>query len=430
MLTVLLPLAYFSIFLFLLRKFSLFSFPGISPILVQVLFTLKVLCGMFATWYGFTLLKGLDMTGFFYSGIHFHDLVYTNPVSFFRAFFGIEDAQTVDFLNSLGNWYSYTWDVSYNDNRIIIRLNALFAFFSMRNPYVHALFFCFLSFTGIALLVKVWVHQNTKVFAPVLLAGLCLLPGSLLWTSAIGKDSWALFLTGLLVYETHLLINRKGGALNAFALLATGLAFIFSKSYLLMLLLPALTAWALAVRYPVKRTGLLFTGVYLFFFLVIFLVGKLFPLYDAANIIFMRQHNFIQFSQHPAVRTTLPMIPLQQGYLSLFLALPEALFRSLTHPGISELGNTLLLPFYFENLFLLAAFLLTIFRTKTDWKNPLTWFSLAAGFSILFLMGLTVPVCGLLIRLRVPGILFLWYFLHAGPAALFSFQKKPMHTSA
>ena len=94
------------------------------------------------------------MLGFFHSGQKFFQLLKSDPDLFLRIFIGIEDQSAEPFLNTIGGWYVYVWDAGLNDNRIIIRINALISFLSNGNIYVHSVFFSFLSTLGMIFLLK------------------------------------------------------------------------------------------------------------------------------------------------------------------------------------------------------------------------------------------------------------------------------------
>src|SRR5690606_20775170 len=91
--------------------------------------------------------------------------------------------------------YGITSD-NLNDNRFIIRLNSLIRFISFGNYWVHVLFFCFLSFSGIILLYRVFSTFVSR--KKILFYALLGVPTISFWGSGITKET--IFILGAGVF--------------------------------------------------------------------------------------------------------------------------------------------------------------------------------------------------------------------------------------
>ncbi|HRH65569.1 MAG TPA: hypothetical protein PLU53_04685 [Bacteroidia bacterium] len=408
----LLPFAYSALFLFLIRKSKWMYFRGISNSRLQVFFLVKALAGIVVTFIAFHSPGSTDMTGYFTSGQQLFHLSFREPTRFLQVMTGLDDASSEPFLNTLGGWYVYAWDLPLNDNRIMIRLNALISFFSVGNPYVHAVCFCFLSTVGMILLLK----SVSSVLPPqtifIAAAGLCLFPGLLCWTSVISKESLAVFLMGSLLYTFQQFLQNPGKYPNLFFMILIVSVFVFSKVYLLLLLIPSLIAWAICYFRKTKRTWLTFTGIHVATIALLVTAGKINPHFDPSWIVYQKQMNFVHFIKAAAPETKIEVAEPEYGYRSLLQSVPEALLISLTHPRISELGNTFLIPFFMENLILICLLPFSIYRHRRLEYAPFNWTTFYFSAGLLILTGLCVPVTGLLIRFRAP-VLLLMVFLFA-----------------
>ena len=403
----LLPLAFVALFIFLLRQSGSLQVPGLSGRYLQLLFLIKSFTGIFITYIGIHFLEPTDMVGFFHSGQKFFQLLKSDPGLFVRVFIGFEDQSAESFLNTIGGWYVYVWDAGLNDNRIIIRINALISFLSNGNIYVHSVFFSFLSTLGMILLLKSVskIINNRNLIHAVI--ALTFLPGLLCWTSIISKESLVIFLIGALFYSFNLFLKNPKNHLNTFLLLLTLLTFSFSRVYVLLLLLPSLIAWAYCHFRRVKKSGLVFLIVHLVSISSLIIAGEMNPKYNPTWIIYQRQMTFMQYTAEVQPDTKISLPAPAYTYSNLIQRIPGAFFNSLIHPGFHELKNIFLIPFFLENIMLILFLLFLVYRIRSVKDSPLNWTALWFFAGLFILIGLTIPMSGLLIRLRVPALLMI-----------------------
>lgn len=320
---------------------------------------------------------------------------------------GIENYDAVVFLNGVPGWYTYPWDVGLNDNRIILRLNTLISFFSTGNPFVHALFFCFFTMTGIIQLLKVSASYLSKNAIHIALYGMLFLPGLLCWTSVISKESWAVFLIGMLLLSIQNIFNGQIGIKNIALLVLILIMFIYSKAYLLIILIPSLISWAICHFKKTKRAPLVFFTTHVIVILIVLVSGWINPHLNPTWIVYQKQANFIRFSADANPKTKFELQELQPNHKSFLSNIPEAFINPIIHPSPSELKNKLLIPFFLENMILILLFVVLLYKRRMNVQNPMNWMAIYFFLGVFVLIGMTIPITGLLIRLKVPAILLL-----------------------
>ena len=108
---------------------------------------------------------------------------------FVKLMFGFQDDAQDGELFTKFIRYTSVWDENkdellYNDNRLMLRFNALIHFISFNNYFVHALFGVLLSFIGIN-----WIYKTFKFLFPGkevwLFAVWLIFPGLWFWSSAL-----------------------------------------------------------------------------------------------------------------------------------------------------------------------------------------------------------------------------------------------------
>lgn len=113
-----------------------------------------------------------------------------------------EYALTLHYVKDTFNWnegFNVRW--IYNDNKLIILLNMILSFFSNNNYFIHALWFCFLSWLGVYLVIQ---NASEKISDDkILKAALILMvvfPFFWFYTGAVLKEPLLVFIFGLQFY--------------------------------------------------------------------------------------------------------------------------------------------------------------------------------------------------------------------------------------
>jgi hypothetical protein len=288
---------YVVLFVLIIFKSSFFRLSGISSVQTAGLFLLKVFAGTLL-WKFFTVhYPASDASIFFNDSKIIYDAFFQDPFRFIQLFTGVGDDAVLSAIRSR----MQLWNNSYTafliqDSRTMIRLNVLFRFISGGYFYVHAILICFLSFTGLVLIYKLfhpYLHRT-----PLLLIIACfLLPSVLFWSSTVLKEGIIFLGLGLLLYHCQCGLRRSYSYKNIIGMIAGVLLLILVKMYVLLALCPALLAnfW---IAWSSHRYILLkYATSHLFFLLFIFLLRFLSSSLDFVRIVKNKQTDFINVAK-------------------------------------------------------------------------------------------------------------------------------------
>lgn len=284
-------------------------------------------------------------------------------------------------------------------NNLVIKLVSVFDIFSQGNYYINSLFFNYLVFFGHVALYrlfnKIYEGQSIRI-----LIGCFLLPSLLYFSSGIHKDGLVFLLLALLAYAVFQSLQKKQFSLKRIVIIVITISLLFLfRNFLLLALLPSLTAWIIAVRMKWQAWACL-TIAFLISGIILFNVNAVFPSVDPLKAIVQRQADFLQL---PLSSTPLNLDTLHPAFGSFLQNAPQAINHLLLRPYITELPSPILLPmnielFIYQLLFLL---LLVVHKKRTLLNlDPVIPFFLFFTGSVFLLIGYIVPNLGSLIRYR------------------------------
>ncbi|MFK8038109.1 MAG: hypothetical protein AB8B74_07460 [Crocinitomicaceae bacterium] len=143
---------------------------------------------VFSYYFSDGILSG-DSVRFLYDGNIINAIFYESPSDFFKLLLGLPPTQDVslELMQNTTVWSAGPSSDWFNDNRLIVKMNAIIRFFSFGNIYVHALVFSFLSFTGIFLTYKAF--QDFVARKVYFWFALICLPNLAFWSSSLLKES-------------------------------------------------------------------------------------------------------------------------------------------------------------------------------------------------------------------------------------------------
>jgi hypothetical protein len=310
----------------------------------------------------------------------------------------------VNYYNKMNNWYRVYENSLYNDNRLIIRVNAILRIFSFGNYHVHSIILNFIAFIGSIGLARFFLHyvqSKWKVYVSVFLV-----PSVVFWSSGILKESLLLFAMGMFCYFIYLLAIEKKLKFVIYLLLPFSL-LILLKFYVFVAFFPAIIGWYFCqttklkwLAYPMVFGGLTVVAVVL---------GISNPDYDFIAILVRKQHDFIQMAIAFKVNSAIQMNYLEENILSVIAAVPMGIINSLTRPWPNEIKNFLFIPAVLENLFLLFLIIFAVIQKR---KSTITSFNFIV-FCLLFtfllysIVGISTPILGALVRYKIPAMPFL-----------------------
>ena len=410
MINLLLTLPYLLFLLFLIKKLSFFKKSGFHIYSLWFAFLIKVGCGLlvyviYAFHYGNRIES--DTFKYFDDSYYLYEALFNKPADFFKMLFGFQcEGEYFDsnYYNKMNNWYRVYENSLYNDNRLIIRVNAILRIFSFGNYHVHSIILNFIAFIGSIGLARFFLHfvqSKWKVYVSVFLV-----PSVIFWSSGILKESLLLFAMGMFCYFIYLLAIEKKAKYLAYLLLPFSL-LILLKFYVFVAFFPAILGWYFCQTTKLK--WLAYPVVFGVLTIIAVVLGISNPDYDFISILVRKQHDFIQMSIAFKVNSAIHMDYLEENIFSVLTAVPMGIINSLTRPWPHEIKNFLFVPAVIENLILLF---LIIFAIRQKKKSSITSFNfilfcLLFTFLLYSIIGISTPILGALVRYKIPAMPFL-----------------------
>jgi hypothetical protein len=297
MLQVLLCCIYSVLFIFVINKLAFFRLPGISSRNIILLFLLKIITGTFLWNYFLTVYPVSDAAAYFNDSKILYDLFFDQPAQFFRVFFcGAEPAPLQPVLAKMQIWNNTGGVFLINDSRTLIRLNTLFRFFSFGQFYVHSIFMCMLSFTGLSYIYKLF-FPYLKNLAFVLICACFLFPSLLFWSSAVLKEGVIFLGLGLLLYHCECGLKRKYTFKNVIGFVVGTGMLLLVKIYVLVALCPALLINVSIANSSHNKVMFKYATGFCIYLLILFTIPVLFPSLDLVRIIKKKQTDFIHVAK-------------------------------------------------------------------------------------------------------------------------------------
>jgi len=410
-------LAYFFLGLILIHQMKFFQLEQWGSKPIKWVFALKVISGtilaLIYTHY-YTDRSTADIFKYFDDSAILFNSLFSNPYDFLRMLSGI-GSSSLDlqhYYEAMTSWNNS--DSVYNDNRNLIRLNALFRFFSFGNYHIHTVFMCFIALVGLTGLFKT-LSRLVKNKNEEFLAAVFLLPSVLFWTSGVLKDGLMIFCFGILFYNIHQILSGTFRKRNLVAVLLTIAWLSILKLYILVITLPGFVLFFVFRYKPklLKQCFLIYLLTYLAYFAVLFNIYRILPDFDFAHMIYRKQFNFLNLISIMPSGSAIN-IPLLDGSVwSIIKNSPEAFFTILARPFLWESNSLMILPAALENVLILVCICIcaTNFKRNNELNKPLLYFSLFFVIILFTLTGLVTPVMGAFVRYKVPALPFLFVLL-------------------
>lgn len=382
------------------------------------LFMLKIAIGVLVWWiytYYYTEKSTSDIYRFFSDALVAYDLLNARPDLYYKLVTGI-DGQTPELLpvyDTMNNWYKSFDDGFINENRTLIRLNALLMPLTAGSYFGNLVLVCFAGTLAQAYLFK----AVTGVFSlnPLLVFALLnLWPSELFWSSALMKEPMLMGGLALTLGSAIHLKTKKNP--RAFLIFIPGfLLILFSKFYVGLALVAPFGAFFIT---PLKATVRKSLGISLLFLALIpalvLLWGKLVPQRDIPTLIAAKKNAFANVAETTNAGSAFQIPELKPDLTSLIKLAPTGVINALFRPFPQDADSLMEWAAVFENgLFLgIIAFLIYQMNRNSPWKawsfNLITF-----GLLVLALGGITVNISGALVRYKMPVIPYLAFAFYA-----------------
>lgn len=245
------------------------------------------------------------------------------------------------------------------------------------------------------------------------------MPSVMFWGSGILKDSFTLASTCYLVVVTNDIIRRNGSMVwNIVKLIFFAYLVVSIKAYIIIILLPSTLVWMFYERISKIKSKLIRYMIVPFVYITIILgsyigltafgerLGK-FSVSKALTTAAVNQNDLKRDYYEGNSFDIGDFDPTIGGALSKF---PKATLAGLFRPYLWDSRNVVMLLSGAENLFIMGLTLFVLFKLKFKrmgrfiMSNPVILYSLVFSFLFAFMIGLTSPNFGALVRFKIPLI--------------------------
>jgi len=405
-------LVYLALFIWIMPKIPFFKNSGISASGIRIFFALKVIMGIaLILVYRYYYPPGsADIFNYFNDSKVLHSALAINPYDYLSMITGIGDdaPHLMHYYDKMNFWLKDFNYNMFNDNKTVIRFNAIVMLFSFKNIFVHTYIINIFSLAGLVGIYR-FLRQIIKTKKLIALIVVALPPSLLFWGSGLLKEGIVLFALGMLLFAIAQISRNQYSYRPYFILMFALAVFSISKFYVLLAVIPAMLSF-----YAAKTTGkdwLAFLSVHLLLLIGIFILPYI-GLPDIPELISKKQHDFINYVHSlNHVGSYIESPKLSTNFWDFILHGFRGLFITLFRPHPFEVHNLATIPATLENVITALLIIASlIFRNKQLHTKSLLF--LMSFTVILFaLAGMTTPVLGALVRYKIPAQPFLYALL-------------------
>lgn len=397
----------------LIRNVSFFRISYLSSKLLHIAFFIKILT-MISFYLTYTFYykdrKTSDMYRYFDDSMILFSSIKENPIIYMKILTGLHsnvDSACMKYYFQMNNWYKSYDYMLYNDNRTVIRLNALIRLFSFGSIHIHGLIFAILGFLGCLFLFKTLeFHDNDKNKLFFIL--LFFYPSLVFWTSHISKESLFLFSLGGFLYSIKTFFSTKKIRYLIFIIIFGSLMTII-KSYVLLIIIVVLPGFILSKFKSIFPVFIRYTIAVASIFLVLGSYDLMFNDVQLIENFVRRQHDFIHFARSVKAGSLLNVQFLEPNIWSLLFNMPKALVNTLIRPFFLDAHNIFTWLLSLENLFLIFLVILMFLFSSRIPDKSLFWGCFYFFLITSIFLGLSTPVLGALSRYKIIALPFIFY---------------------
>ncbi|WP_133055371.1 hypothetical protein [Niastella koreensis] len=286
----------------------------------------------------------------------------------------------------------------------IVKTLSIADIFSGGNYYINVVFFNFILFWGHYWLFCLFVKEFPGKRKPLLLV-IFFFPPLVFWLSGIRSDGLVLFSVALLLlhFRRWLYEHKKWSVLY---MVPGMLGILIYRSQILLLLIPALLAWLVCVKFNRKPVAT-FLWVYAIGGLLFFASAWVSPAQNLPGVIADRQQSFLKLHG-----TRFQLDSLKPSVTSFARVLPQALSHTFVRPTLWEAKGALQLMTAVEIIVCWLLVLLAIIKrdihVRQTLQKPFILFCLAISFTLYIFIGYVIPFPGAIVRYKaIPELLLL-----------------------
>ena len=333
-----------------------------------------------------------DTWGYHQNGIIEKELLFSNPTEYFTNLFrNTYENGVSQFLFNQGSYWN---DLKGN---FFIKILSVFDLLSFGNYFVNVIFYSAITLIGPLFLFRVMndVFPGRRMI--IMLASF-LIPSFIYWTSGIQKEGLIFTGLGLIVYCIYFGCKEKRFTWKRISGIIIGLLLVVAlRNYIIIILLPAILVWLLAIKWK-SRTAFVYGLSYILFITIFFNAKYLIPELDFPNSVVTRQQEFLNLERG---NTTVPIKELEPNFISFAKNTPQSFALSILRPYPTDVKHILSLAACLEIILFYALFVLfVIFRKRGNQSLPFVYFCLFFSVTMLLAIGFSVNNLGAIVRYR------------------------------
>ncbi len=397
---------------FFVWRLKIFRKQKIKRNIFVLLLVLKIISG-FGVYYIYTYYydpKMSDIHKFYKGGQSIYAATDDNFTDYLRLITGIQGdkPQLQKYYDNSDHWTRRFDYGLFNDNRTIIRFNAIVCLFSFGNMYIHIVIMGFLSFLGSFYLFRgLKILLNTKDIILIIVS--FIVPSHLFWTSGLLKEGLMVFALGFAFYYLTKLYN-KFNIFYFIGFLVACLLLFASKIYVLPAFLPAVFFLFLIKNMNVKYQIISFTGVILISSLFVIFSSNIIG-YDIIKTVSQKQNDFVNYiNSQDDTGSAYNLTKLPSDTWGFIKSIPVGFFYAFFRPFPNEVNSVFMLLAFLEVVLFVILLVIPIFYFKkpsTDNFRIILFFIMFILF-LFSLVGVYTPNTGSIVRYRVPALPFLY----------------------
>lgn len=406
---------------FVLYKCKVFHANEFCGYLFPAIFIIKCIVGISYSQHLLNGGKGGDMFWYMYETNYLFESCKQQPFLFLKYILGFEDETTRQFTGIISTWNKS--DFLFNDARTVLRINLVVRLISAGLWQVHTVVFCFFSMAGLIHFIKflITIFQANKV---IITCFICFIPSVLLWSSLILKESIFVCVSGIFLYSINRVITLKTSLKTWLVAIAFFLMLFAIKSFIILILLPFLTAYYLSLDIKSTRWILFrWATVLTFFFLIGIVSSYVSQEVSLPHRLYIQQQSSLKFAVYMGDKSYYRPPIIAPCWLSVIKRSTEAVYNVMSLPHYSANEKSDKKAAAIENVFLAAALLFSVYFLWRKRRFDLNFclLCLCFVFTLYAITGLTTAVLGAMVRYKLPGLLFIGGFC----AYAFSLINKP-----
>jgi len=330
-------------------------------------------------------------------------------------------------------WEAYTFNAFTNQTGVplsfISRDPKTFAVCKLTSPLLiltNGSYFACTVLISILTFIPLWKLYFTFLdYFPILprelALGVLFIPSVAFWGSGIMKDTITFAAVCLAVHTLNNIINKKEYVLNGIVLILALFSILSIKPYILSILIPSFGIWVFAI--VIKQVKNIIFRFLVLPFVFILAIGGSYLILDSLG------GSMDKFALDNAIDTAVitnedlknnksygdnnfDIGKLDGSIIGFISKFPQATFAGLFRPVIIEARSPVMLLSGLENIILLGLLVLTLIKVKLSIvfklikSTPVLIFCFTFSILFAFMLGITTPNFGALVRFKIPLLPF------------------------